>query len=54
LEGFLALQELMGQKNAHTFFDETQLQIQPSMTYMVQMILSKPLFIIDWMYQEII
>jgi hypothetical protein len=31
---------------------ETQLQIQPSMTYMVQMILSKPLFIIVWMYQE--
>jgi hypothetical protein len=33
-------------------FDETQPQIQPSMTHMAQMTLSKPLFIIVWMYQE--
>jgi hypothetical protein len=33
---------------------KTQLQIQPSMTRMAQMILSKPLVIIVCMYQELI
>jgi hypothetical protein len=48
LVGFLA-QKFFRAKEYILF--ETQLQIQPSMTQLAQMILSKPLFIIVfWMY----
>ena len=48
LEGFLAVR--VGGDGI--LFNQTQPQIQPSMTHMAQMILSKPLFIIVCMYQE--
>jgi hypothetical protein len=48
LEVFLALRD----RAKVDIFDQTQPQIQPSMTHMAQMILSKPLFIIVWMNQE--
>jgi hypothetical protein len=43
----------LGQKD-EMMFDQSQPQIQPSMAHMAQIILSKPLFIIVWMYQEML
>jgi hypothetical protein len=48
--GKIFAQNFLAQKN--TFFDESQPKIQPSMTHMTPIILSKPLLIIVWVYQE--